>query len=470
MIPRLLLCLTALPLLAAEPAAKFPPLKSPGDTSTRGAALQRTMSLLNSSAIERRNEVRILFYGQSITEQVWWQAVAEDLKKRFPFARIVAENRAIGGHSSQLLIKTAEADLYPFRPDLVIFHVYGAHDKYEDIIRRIRERTTAEVLMQTDHMAAKDAMDEPTDAAQLKPDKWNPWMNYAFLPATAKKYGCELLPQRDLWKTYLRENKLEPRDLLKDDVHLNDHGNFLMAEIVKTALVKLKTEPTDAAKSMVRDQTLTAASWQDGRLTVAFEGNRVDGIFGGAVTGHDSSETVITIDGKPPGDFRQLYTFTRTVGFAGTSWPCLLRIQRGPAQLQEEDWTITLANASDDYQTFIFSLTGSKTGPDGIGSAGKKFVSKSGRIVIEPDDWNLQFCRKALARRLSDGFQITWKSIPLWNTKLTGDGPLLQGLPNGQHTLVLTGPALQKAGLSALRIYRPPFPQTEDPAADASGQ
>jgi len=467
MIHRLLLfaSLAALSLRAAD---TFPPLKSPGDTATRGAALQRTMSLLDATAIERRSVVKILFYGQSITEQVWWQSVKEDLTKRFPFARLQAENLAIGGHSSQLLVKTAEADLYPWQPDLVIFHVYGAHDKYEDLIRRIRERTTAEVLICTDHMAAKDDLNEPADPAQLKPEQWNPWMNYSFLPATAQKYGCELLPVRDLWKAYLTENKLEPRALLKDDVHLNDHGNYLMGEIVKTALVKLRQEPDERAKNMVREFPLTAASWKDGRLTFDFEGNRVDAVFGGTATGDSTGETGLTIDGKAPADIRQLYTFTRTTGYSGTNWPCLLRVQRGPAQLQEEEWTVTIANASDDYTSFIFSLTGSKTGPDGIGSAKKKFVSKSGRIVIAPDDWNLAHCRKTFGRKLEDGTRITWRSVPRWTTRPGPGGTLFHGLSNGKHTLVLSGPAMQKAGLTALRVHRPPFPQTEDPAADAS--
>ena len=73
--------------------------------------------------------------------------VADDLRRRFPHANLVVENRAIGGFASQLLVKTAETDLYPFYPDLVVFHVYGSHIEYENIIRRIRERTTAEILM-----------------------------------------------------------------------------------------------------------------------------------------------------------------------------------------------------------------------------------------------------------------------------------------------------------------------------------
>jgi hypothetical protein len=130
---------------------------------------------------------------------------------------------------------------------------------------------------------------------------------------------------------------------------------------------------------------------------------------------------------------------------------------------------VTLAHASDDYQSFLFYLTGSKTGPDGIGSAAKKFVSKSGRIVIEPDDWNLQYCRKVHGRKLDDGFRITWKSVPQWNARPLTDGTFVQGLLNGKHMLELSGGALQNSGLSALRVFRPPLPQTEDPAADVSG-
>ncbi len=468
------LCCCLAPLSFTWGAEAYPPLKSPGDTTLRGEAIQRTMTLLKSSAVEKRNTVRILFYGQSITEQNWWRLVEKDLRDRFPLATLEIENRAIGGHSSNLLVKTAEADLYSFYPDLVIFHVYGDHLKYEDIIRRIRERTTAEVIIQTDHLGAKDPLSEETDASKLSPAQWNQWINYAFLPATAKKYGCELLPQRDLWKQYLLENHLEPRALLKDDVHLNDHGCFVMGEIVKTALVA-KDTPLDAPwHNLVKDLPVTDASWKNGTLTVSFEGNRVDGVFGGVAGNTTAGGAGIKIDGKPPEEIRQLYTFTRVSSYTGSGWPCLLRVRRGPAQLQDEEWTVTLAEASDDYKSFMFSLTGSKTGPDGVGSAGKKFVSKSGRIVIDPEDWNLQFCRKVFNRKLEDGTRITWKSVPVWSALPLARGPVLgrgtffQGLTNGKHTLELSGESLKNSGLSALRVYRPPFPQTEDPAADAS--
>jgi hypothetical protein len=147
------------PLLAAKslPAAtNFPPVPPTANAARLGGSLQRSMSLMATSTPQERHTVRVLFYGQSITEQAWWKMVADDLRRRFPDAHLVIENRAIGGHAAQLLVKTAEADLYPFQPDLLIFHVYGSHIEYENIIRRVRERTTADILMTTDHITKDD--------------------------------------------------------------------------------------------------------------------------------------------------------------------------------------------------------------------------------------------------------------------------------------------------------------------------
>ena len=109
------------------------------------ANVQRTMRRLAKSDPSARNHVRILFYGQSITQSGWSRTVARELVRRFPHAELEIENRAIGGFSSEYLLKAAEADVYPYYPDLIVFHVYGSHFAYEELIRRIRERTTAEI-------------------------------------------------------------------------------------------------------------------------------------------------------------------------------------------------------------------------------------------------------------------------------------------------------------------------------------
>ena len=56
------------------------------------------MMRLATSTPEKRNHVRILFYGQSVTRKPWWEDVAADLRERFPHADLEIENRAIGGY------------------------------------------------------------------------------------------------------------------------------------------------------------------------------------------------------------------------------------------------------------------------------------------------------------------------------------------------------------------------------------
>jgi hypothetical protein len=140
------LCLSLIILLVPafrQIAAETPfPLPAPlQNNAVFGSQIQRTMGLLATSTPTDRKPVRILFYGQSITKQQWSQDVANELKQRFPYADLTIENRAIGGFAAPLLIRPSEHDLYPFYPDLLIFHVYGGDEDYEAIIANIRRRT-----------------------------------------------------------------------------------------------------------------------------------------------------------------------------------------------------------------------------------------------------------------------------------------------------------------------------------------
>jgi lysophospholipase L1-like esterase len=423
--------LLTLALLAAQPA--FPPPKTLGPTDTYGRHLARSMHLLASSTPDRRNTVRVLFYGQSITEQAWTKAVAADLKARFPHADLVVENRAIGGHSSQKLVRTAEADLYPFKPDLVIFHVYGAHDDYERIIKNIRERTCADILQQTDHLAAKDEIGEETDPAKLSPKAWNPWMNAVHLPAVSKRYGTELADVRGLWKRYLTDHGLKPQALLRDGVHLNAHGEYLMAEIVKAYL-----RPTAApADGRVKTVPFTGE--------LKFTGTRIDA----TVTGAPGE---VRIDGRRPSDEEVLYANTRTTAFPGSNWPCLLSVEHD-AVMNAEEWTLTVTELTDDHTGGKFTVRGSVTGPDGEGEVGKSFLSKSGRVWLRPNDWNLDYCKRVFKRPRPLPFDIKWKTYLRGADKLPGKPgvvTLADGLPPGDYTLTVTG-----GGVTSVTVYNP---------------
>lgn len=451
--------LAALLLPQSEP---YPPPTTLGPVETYGARIQRAMTLLAESTPARRHTVRVLFYGQSITEQSWWKEVAGDLRRRFPHANLVVENRAIGGFASQLLVKTAETDLYPFYPDLVIFHVYGSHVEYENIIRRIRERTTAEILIQTDHVTRDEDLAEETDPARLTPANWSAWMNHAFLPSVARKYGAELADQRRLWKEYLRAHKLPASRLLSDAVHLNPHGCFLMAQIVKAHLRYDPRLSDGSWKEWVRTYEVGRdVSWKDGTLALEFEGNRVDAICAPG----SAPPAEVRIDGRKPSEFPELYARTRTTAYPGTIWPCLLNVTWEKPPVAEE-WMLTLTEVSPDLKDFRFRLEGSATGPDGEGSGAERFVSRSARVVIDPADWNFGYALKVFGKRIEAGFRIRWKVFPLGVDAFVSPGAsdpavetvvtLAQGLPKGRHRLELSGGG-PRVPLRAIRVYRPPL-------------
>lgn len=452
---------TFLPLLIGLAAsAQSPSPRDVGDPAQLGRGLQRTMTLLSTSTPEQRNTVRILFYGQSITEQSWWKEVAADLRTRFPHADLVIENRALGGFSSQRLVKTAETDLYPFRPDLLIFHVYGAHDDYERIIQRTRERTTAEILIQTDHVNARaDWRNEVTDPAKATPKNWDSFMNYRHLPAVIARYGCGFVDQRNLWKRHLLDRSLEATNLLRDGVHLNDEGCRVMAAFAKAALVK-RAEPAPDPVNCGYVKTLEVGQdvqWQDGRLKLEFDGNRVDLIAEQAA----GQPVRVLIDGKKPSAHPGLYVFTRALSKPGGKWPVLANLS-SETPLQLETWTMDVHRDPADEKVFAFSLHGSKTGPDGEGRSDARFVSKSGRIVIDPEDWDVGYAL-ALAgvKPVPERFTVQWKVVAQFTDEWQPESPapgientctVAHGLSDAPHTLELTG--IDQA-VTRIRIYSP---------------
>jgi hypothetical protein len=67
-------------------------------------------------------------------------------------------------------------------------------------------------------------------------------------------------------------------------------------------------------------------------------------------------------------------------------WPAVNRIC-AQQSLLVENWTLRILELNADESRLRFAVTGSRTGPDGGGVSTERFVSKSGRVVIEPEDW-----------------------------------------------------------------------------------
>lgn len=432
-----------------------------GDPAMLGVGVQRTMSLLASSTPERRNTVRLLYYGQSGMESGWCEMLTELLKQRFPHANLIIENRALGGFSSQRLVRTSETDLYTFYPDLMILNVLGADGDYEDIIRRTRERTTAEILILTNHVRKLDEIEGETNPENIVRgvSDWNLYFDCNFLPAVAKKYGCGFGNIREIWKRYLRDTGIDSEILLGGDkFHLGPKGCQVMAEIVNAYLTyrpELPHDDTNVQTSIVGKDI----HWVDDKLTLDFTGNRVDVVMKEAT----ATTASVTIDGTPPSNIPELYKFTRALATPGAKWPVILKIT-SLVPLLVEEWTMQVTVNHNNPKHYIFTVQGSLTGADGAGSSEQLFVSNSGRIVIDPADWDVEYALTGLPRiPIPDNFVVNWRVEPYFvddiiSPKIKDDGTetivtLAQGLVNGQHTLEITGG--QQTSIKTIRIYRP---------------
>jgi len=191
--------------------------------------IRRSMWILGTSTTENPKTLRLLYYGQSISEQDWHLEVTDYLETTFPHADIVMENRARGGCASQCLIDYVDDDVYPFNPDLVIFHVYGDHLKYEEIVSMMRNHVNPnglkpEVLLWNDHYTG--------------PDSWSDFMSWDWMPDKATQYKCGFVDVRTPWIDTVNTNcGGDPSCYLIDDVHLNAAGNALLASLIEPYLI-----------------------------------------------------------------------------------------------------------------------------------------------------------------------------------------------------------------------------------------
>ncbi len=447
-------------------AKEYPAPPPPEDTSAYGVGIQRTMQKLARSNAANGEKVRILFYGQSIIGQQWQRMVEDDLRQRFPDALLEVENRALGGFSSQRLVRTMHYDVLPYYPDLIVFHVFGGDKEYEEIIRTFRERTTAEILIQTDH-----ANYWPEDAGERNNARWAKYMNERFLPRMAEQYGTALQPQREEWVAYLKAHDLQPPDLLKDNVHLNEHGRWLMAELLERFLV-LDPEAQPAANAWITTHTVGKdVHFKDGVLELDFVGNRIEALV--AAPAAETKPVDVMINGQRPSAYPEIHYHTRPSRTPLIDWPAIKQIaSRNP--LQSETWTLSVTGLAQSSTDFGFSLEGSRTGSDGAGRSVEDFVSESGRVRIQARDWVFEYAQQVGQRQnkgaMPNEWTVTWETTYVGTDHLVADSGeptwvvLASGLPtpskgeSGTHRLRLAASSPLAVGtVEAIRVHRPPL-------------
>jgi len=466
----------------ANPKWPLPPAEN---ETLFGARIPRTMTLLATSAGSYRVPVKILFYGQSITSTWWTNIVKEELKRRYPHADITVENRAIGGFGAQHLIRTAVHDVYPAYPDLIVYQVYGGgHDRtLEAFVANVRRYTTAEIMLLTHHVRNPhyDGSDEGSSTE---------WRH------VAQKYNCELVEVREEWKQYIKENDLSREQLVGGDlIHLNGEGLHLMAAVVLRHFRYNTLSPGGWAGTVrtyrakrpidegVNDEIIYPGKpWDVSRgriplgtspespMKLAFEGNRVD-IIPGWTNVKGLGTARILIDGALPSENPRLYAVTRPSSLKNMWWPALLRVSYRKRPLVE-DWTLRITEFKNvektdkerwDHFEFSFEVEGSKTGPDGTGTYNKRFVSDSGRVVIEPRDFIFENARHWPWTWPNKEFEIKWKVKPrfldVYDPRKTRGKPttVAMGLVNKRHTIEIVPDGNGVVPINAIRVFRPPL-------------
>jgi len=453
--------------------SQIPPVPPAKNESLFGARITRTMALLASGHLTGR-PVRIMFYGQSIVAQGWTEYIVDNLRNRFPNAEIVYKKPALGGYTVPALIKTVKHDIFRERPDLVVFHAYVGDDgTRERLIYNLRKETTADIMVFTHHIDKND-MNGYSKSREA---------TSANIRRIAQKYNCELAEVREEWKDYLNAHKeFIITDFLVDSVHLNRKGCILMAQLVERHFRVNTLFPSAWAKRVRRYSPLRAlddlksdeinligdgwkkhthsvsSSSADDKLTLEFTGNRVDVILR---RGRGSAR--ILIDGKAPSKLNLVHA-TRPKSKGG-KFATVMRVFEGP-NMVEEDWTLTFTEITRDKSgkrivDFRYKIEGSVTGPDGEGSKGAPFTSKSGRIRILPKDFTLAV--RYADKHLKPGLQVKWKIVPDYLDVIQSPPGIQKafyvtvadGLPNGKHELTITPTGNGSVGIAAIEIHNP---------------
>jgi len=201
-------------------------------------------------------------------------------------------------------------------------------------------------------------------------------------------------------------------------------------------------------------------NWANGKLALEFEGNRVEAICGEGT----APPSAVRIDNKRPSELPGVTSLTRTTSYPGSGWPCILLVS-STKLWQVEQWTLTFTEVPSDLKRIRFKVEGSKTGPDGEGITGERFISNSGRVEITPENWNLEYAQRVFKRPVPQGFQIRWRVVSNYVDEFISPGikdpavettvTLAQGFANGKHRLEIAGdPGVP---IAAIRVYRPPW-------------
>jgi len=451
------------------------------DEKSLGINIQRTMQKLHrTNEAKSKEEVRILFYGQSFVKQDYWLEVAADLKKRFPNSNLNIKNLAIGGFVNSFLNQTVHVDVIPFYPDLVIYQAQGSHHDLDSTIRLIRTHTTAEIILMN---SIWKVADEKNPALG-----WSEIYSHNYIPLIAAKYGCGYIDTRTLWHEYLNDNKLKAEVLLDETGHMNKFGEFLHGELVKPYF-KLQPKFPELGYSGAIQSLKKNKDFSPSKNGISFTatGNKIEIYFEEKVPEDFIAE--IKINGKKPSEYKGAFAATRPNGATELDWPWEVYAFNNvmwDATPLEEEWQLKVTEAGERSEWIKFEVEGSKTGLDGNGDSREVFRSNSGRVIIDPSWWHLKRSfgfmsarednkvmtagkaasgTKETANPIYKDYEFKWKIRQLGYDQINSNDVkarngvivIAQGIPNKSHEIEILTLEKNADLIKEFKVYQPPI-------------
>lgn len=173
-----------------------------------------------------------LNYGSLVA--AWW-------RQTYPAAQVTFRNAGIGATGSNLGAHRAERDLLAYNPDVVVVE-YGVNDANEQfsaetlegLVRQLlkQPKSPAVILLFTMHRNGGNAQE---------------WQG-----KVGAHYGLPMVSFRDAAWPEIEAGRLKWEDVEADEVHPNDAGHRLCADLVIGAMASVRgTLPADAALAPV---------------------------------------------------------------------------------------------------------------------------------------------------------------------------------------------------------------------------
>ena len=155
----------------------------------------------------------------------WW-------KETFPDAEILFINAGIGGTTSQFGISRVEDHLLKYQPDFALIE-YAVNDDnteffmetYEGLIRRTYGDECAPALMLMNNVKYDDGLN--AEEIHLK---------------VAKAYELPMVSMKNTIWPEVEAGRIPNREITPDDLHPNDAGHALVAQVITTFLDKVYAE------------------------------------------------------------------------------------------------------------------------------------------------------------------------------------------------------------------------------------